>query len=82
MELVIHGVAPDARATLEFVDQAHGNVLPHYAAMGKPLDPTEKQVEELNRETALGPPEERRLQNGSLKIELTPDALVLVTVQP
>ena len=82
MEFVIHGVAPDAKATLEFVDQAHGNVLPHYAAMGKPLDPTEKQVEELNRETALGAPEERRLRNGSLTIELTPDALVLVTVQP
>ncbi len=50
--------------------------------MGKPLDPTEKQVDELNHETALGAPEERRLRNGSLTVELTPDALVLVTVQP
>ena len=65
MELVIHGVAPDAKATIEVVDEAHGNVLPHYAAMGKPLDPTEKQVEELNRETALGAPEVRELQNGT-----------------
>ncbi len=82
MEFVIRGVAPDAKVTLEFVDQTHGNVLPHYAAMGKPLDPTEKQVDELNHETALGAPEERRLRNGSLTIELTPNALVLVNVQP
>ena len=66
MEFVIHGVAPDAKVRLEFVDAAHGNVLPHYAAMGKPVDPTEKQVDELNRETALGAPEVRRLQNGRL----------------
>ncbi len=82
MEFVIHGVAPDAKATLQFVDEAHGNVLPHYAAMGKPLDPTEKQVDELNRETALGAPEKRQLRNGSLTIELTPNALVLINVQP
>ncbi len=82
MELVFHGVAPDAKATLEFVDQSHGNVLPHYEAMGKPLDPTETQVEQLNRETALGAPEVRQLRNGSLTIELTPNALVLVNVQP
>jgi xylan 1,4-beta-xylosidase len=82
MEFVIRGVAPDAKATIEVVDEAHGNVLPHYAAMGKPLDPTEKQVEELNRETALGAPEVRQLRNGSLTIELTPNALFLVTVQP
>jgi xylan 1,4-beta-xylosidase len=82
MELVFHGVALDARATLEFVDQSHGNVLPHYEAMGKPLDPTEKQVDELNRETALGAPEVRQLRNGSMTIEMTPNALVLVSVQP
>ena len=28
----------------------HGNVLPVYAAMGKPLNPTPTQVEEMNRE--------------------------------
>jgi xylan 1,4-beta-xylosidase len=82
MELVIHGVAPDAKVTLERVDSEHGNVLPHYAAMGKPLDPTEKQVDELNAKTELGAPEHHRLQNGRLTLELTPNALVLVNVQP
>jgi xylan 1,4-beta-xylosidase len=82
MEFAIQGVPRNAKATLEFVDSMHGNVLPHYAAMGKPVDPTEKQVEELNRETALGAPEQRELQDGTLKVDLTPDALVLVTVQP
>jgi xylan 1,4-beta-xylosidase len=82
MELAIRGVAPDAKATIGLVDEKHGNVLPHYAAMGKPVDPTEKQVEELNRETALGAPDVRQLRNGILTIELTPDALALITVQP
>jgi len=82
MEFAIRGVAPDAKVTLEIVDQEHGNVLPHYAAMGSPVDPTEKQVDELNRETALGAPEERRFKDGVIQLELGPDALVLLRIQP
>ena len=37
----------------------HSNVLKDYAAMGKPIDPTPAQVEQLNRETALGAPDSR-----------------------
>jgi xylan 1,4-beta-xylosidase len=46
--------------------------------MGSPLDPTPQQVEELNRETALGPPERLTLQGGKLELTLSPDALVLI----
>jgi len=81
LSLQIHGVAPDAKVTLSRVDQDHGNVLPHYAAMGKPLDPTAAQVEQLNRETALGTPEQRHLQGGKLVIELSPNTLVLVKLE-
>lgn len=45
-----------ASVTLQTIDQDHGNVLPKYAAMGSPLDPTPSQVEQLNRETALPRP--------------------------
>jgi xylan 1,4-beta-xylosidase len=62
------------------VDQDHGNVLPRYAAMGSPLDPTPDQAEKLNRETALPPPEEMHLTSGRLQLTLTPDALALITV--
>ena len=80
LELAFQGVPPDARVTIERVDSDHGNVLPRYAAMGKPLNPTPAQVDQLNRETALGPPEAARLRAGHLKLELSPNALALVHV--
>jgi xylan 1,4-beta-xylosidase len=80
MELVFHGVPAAARVTIERVDQDHGNVLPRYAAMGSPLDPTPDQAEKLNRETALPPPEETHLTSGRLQLTLTTDALALITV--
>jgi xylan 1,4-beta-xylosidase len=73
-------VPSGARVSVERVDQQHGNVLERYAAMGKPLDPTPAQVEQLNRETALPAPEETRLQGGKLELTLTPNTLALIKV--
>jgi xylan 1,4-beta-xylosidase len=81
MELTFRDVPPNAKITLQRVDSDHGNVLPHYAAMGKPLDPTPEQVDQLNRETALPPPETSALKDGKLELSLTPNALVLVKVE-
>jgi xylan 1,4-beta-xylosidase len=80
MELSFQGVPAAANATLQRVDSQYGNVLPRYDAMGKPLDPTPAQVEQLNRETALPPPLRAHLTNGKLELSLEPNALVLVTV--
>jgi xylan 1,4-beta-xylosidase len=80
MTLNFSGVAPNAPITLQRVDTDHGNVLPRYAAMGKPLDPTPEQVDQLNRETALPAPESSALKNGKLELQLTPNALVLIKV--
>ncbi len=82
MDLDFRNLPAAARITIQKVDRDHGNVLPHYAAMGKPLDPTPEQVEELNRHTALPPPEAVKLQGNRLDLSLTPDELVLVKVQP
>ncbi len=78
--LQFKGVAPDAAVLLQRVDDEHGNVLPKYAAMGKPKDPTPAQVEELNKETALGAPVPSHLVNGRLELHLEPNALVLVEI--
>lgn len=75
-------MAPDAIVTIARVDSEHGNVLPKYAAMGSPIDPTPKQVDQLNRETALPPPERTHLTGGALKLRLTPNALVLIRTEP
>ncbi|HTV04167.1 MAG TPA: hypothetical protein VME86_02285 [Acidobacteriaceae bacterium] len=82
MEIDFRGISPHAQVTLQRVDSDHSNVLKDYAAMGKPLDPTPAQVNELNRETALAPPEHEALENGELKLTLTPNALILVKLAP
>jgi xylan 1,4-beta-xylosidase len=81
LDLAFTGVAPDARVTIATVDKDHGNVLVRYAAMGKPADPTPAQAEQLNRETALPPPEQTRLRNGHLRLTLTENALDLITIE-
>jgi xylan 1,4-beta-xylosidase len=82
MDFEFLNVPADARASIQRVDTEHGNVLAHYAAIGKPLDPTPEQVEKLNRETALDQPEELRLKGGRLKLSLAPNTLALVKVEP
>ena len=81
MDLVFQGLPGNANVTEQRVDSEHGNVLPRYAAMGKPVDPTPAQVEQLNRETALPAAERTHLSDGKLKLELEPNALVLVRVE-
>ena len=81
MELRVAGVSGDARVTLQRVDNEHGNVLPRWAAMGKPLNPTPAQAAQLNRETALPAAEQTTLKGGLLRLTLEPNALVLVLVE-
>jgi xylan 1,4-beta-xylosidase len=80
--LVFSGLPASAHVTEQRVDSDHGNVLKEYAAMGSPLDPAPRQVEQLNRMTALSAPEPLRLQNNQLDVQLSPNALVLITVDP
>ncbi|MGA8937763.1 MAG: glycosyl hydrolase family 39 [Acidobacteriaceae bacterium] len=82
LDLTLHGVPANASVTIQRVDDTHGNVLPKYAAMGSPVDPTPAQVVQLNNETALGAPEQTQLHNGKLTLDLTPNALLLIKVQP
>ncbi len=80
MSFTFSGVPASAPVTIQRVDDGHGNVLKQYAAMGKPLDPTPAQVEQLNRETALAAPQFIHLNNGQLELSLGENALVLLTV--
>ncbi len=80
MTLVFHGVRPDASVSILRVDEDHSNTLKAYAALGKPLDPTEAQVEQMNRETALGTPKQRTLDSGRLNLQLGSNALLLFRI--
>jgi xylan 1,4-beta-xylosidase len=81
IKLQFLNVPQNAEVSIQRVDDEHGNVLPKYAAMGKPLDPTEAQVEQLNRETALGPLERLQLKVGQLECNMERDALVLIEIK-
>jgi xylan 1,4-beta-xylosidase len=64
---------------MQRIDDDHGNVLRSYKKMGSPLDPTAAQVEQMNQESALPG------ANSSAQLEprdLTPNALVLIKVEP
>jgi xylan 1,4-beta-xylosidase len=82
VDLTLTHVAPNARVSIERVDQEHGDVLSRYTAMGSPEDPTPAQVEQLNRESALPDPQQSTLRDGKLSLTLTPNTLALITVQP
>jgi xylan 1,4-beta-xylosidase len=82
MHFVFTHLPASPHASIERVDADHGNVLPKYAAIGKPLDPTPAQVEQLNRETALPPPHESTLTGDTLNLELTPNTLALIKIRP
>ena len=82
LELEFSGVAANAEVSISRVDAKHGNVLPFFYAMKAPHYPTPQQVEQLNKETALGNPQKSRLDHGQLTLTLTPNSLVLVTLKP
>jgi len=80
IDLHITGLSPSAHATLQTVDQTHGNVLPRWIVMRSPLNPTPMQAEQLNRETTLPTPEPLALHDSTVHINLTPNALVLIQI--
>jgi xylan 1,4-beta-xylosidase len=82
IDLAFKHVPPDARVSIQRIDEDHGNVLKAYAAMGRPTDPTPDQVTQLNRDSALPAPLEMRLTAGTLEIKLTPNSLALIKIEP
>jgi xylan 1,4-beta-xylosidase len=80
LRLKFKGVSGDAKATIETVDEAHGNPMAAYAAMGSPVYPTQKQVAELNRVSALPGPKVKNLKDGVLEISLPVNGLALIEV--
>ncbi len=81
LTLAFRNLPLNGSISMERVDDEHGNVLPKYAAMGSPLDPTKAQVETLNRQTALGVPETLHLAQGTVNLTLEPNALILLTIR-
>jgi xylan 1,4-beta-xylosidase len=80
VQLLFHGMPANAAVSISRVDDDHGNTLAAYKAMGSPLDPTDAQVEQMNKETALGAPEHLTLTDNRLNLKLGANALLLIKV--
>lgn len=81
MQFTFRGVSSHVRVTMQRVDEEHSNVLKPYAAMGSPQYPTPSQVEKLNQQTALSPPQQLQLKNGELELSVPVNALILLKVE-
>jgi xylan 1,4-beta-xylosidase len=80
MRLGVKGVAPNARVTIERVDEAHGNPMTAYRAMGSPRYPTQAQIDALNNASALPAPEQRKLDKGALELTVPVNGLAVIEI--
>ena len=78
--LAFKGAPPGAVVTIHRVDQQHGNPLAAYKAMGSPKYPTQAQIAELNKASALPAPEKTRLKDGKLTLTLPVNGLAVLEI--
>ena len=76
--LDVKGLRGRHRALISRVDSVHGSLMNAYSAMGKPIHPTLKQIDELRRAAELPPPESTVLDHGEMKLTLPPKGLALI----
>lgn len=78
VQLQFHNTNPTATVLISRADETHGNTLAAYRKMGSPRYPTPAQVEQINREGELPPPEAVQLKNGAIEIEVPPNGLAVL----
>jgi len=80
LHLTFKGVAPNAKFTMQRVDETHGNPMTAYRAMGNPQFPTQTQIKELNQASALPPAEHHTLSHGELDLDLPVNGLAVLEI--
>jgi xylan 1,4-beta-xylosidase len=75
-------VAPSATVLISRADETHGNTLAIQKRLGSPRYPTQAQIEQINREGQLGPPETATLNNGGIEMTIPGNGLVVLQVLP
>lgn len=80
MQLTFKGVKTGAQVRIKRVDEKHGNPLAAYKAMGSPVYPTQAQVAEMNKASALPAPESARLKDGKLELTLPVNGLAVIEI--
>jgi len=78
IRLEFRNVSPVAGVLIRRVDEKHSNSLATYHAMGSPQYPTQAQIEQLNRQSELAPPELMTLHDGTMELDVPVNALLLL----
>ena len=79
-DLEFLGLGESAHAMVSRIDADHSNTLAAYARMAKPLYPAEAQVRQLNKESALAPPEPVVLKKSHLLLTLPANGFALLEI--
>jgi xylan 1,4-beta-xylosidase len=77
-KIIVKALTGNHSAVMTRLDSTHGSVLGAYAAMGKPINPTRAQIQELRRAAILPQPEPIRVLEGKLTMVLPPEGLALI----
>ncbi len=80
VRLEFRNVKTEAEVLISRVDETHSNTLGAYQAMGRPRYPTQAQIDQLNRESALASPEVTTLKNNVLELDIPVNGLVLLEI--
>jgi xylan 1,4-beta-xylosidase len=77
----VKGIPGRRRCLVSRLDSTHGSLLGAYGAMGRPVDPTRNQAEQLRRAAELPAPETNYLEAGKLTLVLPPQGLALIELR-
>jgi xylan 1,4-beta-xylosidase len=69
------------QAAIYRVDSTHGSLMSAYASMGKPINPTQKQIAQLRRAAEMPPPENQAFHHGEIRLILPPKGLALIELK-
>ncbi len=78
VRLDFKGINTTATATISRLDAQHGDTLALYRKMGSPRYPTQTQIRQLQQESRLPAPEQQRLSNGSITLQLPVNGLAVI----
>ncbi len=81
VKLQFKGVRPDAKVTVQYVDEDHGNTLAAWEKMGSPRYPTQGQLKKLREQSRTIAPENQTLSDGTITLRLTVNGLAVLQVR-
>ncbi|MGA7463290.1 MAG: glycosyl hydrolase family 39, partial [Candidatus Korobacteraceae bacterium] len=81
VKLQFKGMRPNAKVSVRYVDDEHGNTLGAWERMGRPRYPTQTQAEELREQSRTVAPQNETLTDGTVTLRLSVNSLAALEVR-